>query len=127
MSLKYNYDTSYDPPALTVEVEVFHPTNGASILRKGKIDTAADATVIPTEIRSKLNLAPAGEVTLRDYKGDWEKTATYFVDISLGGIKIELVEVTSTDRDTVLIGRDILNGWKIFADGKAQVFSLEDP
>jgi len=109
-----------------LDVEVLHPLKNKKEQLKGKIDTGASMTVIPTTVRKKLRLEPAGEVDLRDYKGDRRTTSTYYVRIKIDNVTEDL-EVTSVERDDVLIGRDALSSWKLTADGKNQEFLMEDP
>jgi hypothetical protein len=52
---------------------------------------------------------------------------TYYVNISTNGFRFELVKVLSSQRTNALLGRDILNRFKITLDGKSLAIRVSDP
>ena len=127
MSTRYLYDRNYQPPALITDVQIIHPRNMNRMGAKGKIDTGACISIIPTLVASQLALRPMGEISARDYKRDREYShKTYLTHVIVSNLQFERVKVIAVDRDDALIGRDILNRLKMYCDGKNQVFTLED-
>ena len=61
------------------------------------------------------------------YDENETKRWTYVVDLEIAGYTLEAVSVVAAPRDTILLGRDILNHFVITLDGKAQTFEMIDP
>jgi predicted aspartyl protease len=122
------YDAEESPPAPMINCNVQNPISGiAKERQKAKLDTGASRTAIPEAWVDELNLMPADECTLYDFRGDAQVHQTYFVDIALNGNSYKWFEVVSAPRTNVLLGRDILNGMKVILDGKNLSFDLSDP
>lgn len=122
------YDTDqFDPPAPVVMVEVSKPSSTLSERFKGKIDTGADISVIPNHLVKKWKLIPARIVETCGYDRKMEERRTYYVNVSFKELKLDFIEVISTNRRNVLIGRDVLNKLKISLDGKKLDFEITDP
>jgi predicted aspartyl protease len=122
------YDPDESPPAPMAECNVQNPISGVAKERqKAKLDTGASRTVIPEAWVEELDLMPADECTLYDFRGNGQVHLTYFVDIALNGNSFKWFEVVSTARTNVLVGRDLLNGLKVILDGKNLRFDLSDP
>jgi predicted aspartyl protease len=126
MSQSYPYDTSSRIPRLMRNVDVLHPTLPTHELSPARLDTGADITLIPEPLKDRLNLLPGGDVNIGGIRGGPVKQSAYYVRIIFEGFTWP-VRVTTTDRAYVLIGLDILNNFKMYADGKARSFTLEDP
>ncbi len=126
MSQQYRYDTSKSLPRLMRDVDVIHPLNSSHQYARAKIDTGADITTVPNSIVKRLGLLPGGEKELGGFNGPAAKRQTFYARIKFEGIEWPR-RVVATDRDYLLIGLDILNNFKMYADGKAQSFTLEDP
>lgn len=127
MSMPIPYEKeSFRPPALVVKTVVLHPVLTKSKPMDGKLDTGASISTIPEEIKNSLGLLPAGETNASGFKGPAQKEKTYYVDITFNDFSFKSVKVITTERSYGLVGRDILNQLKLFADGKNQIFTLED-
>ncbi|MHB8567872.1 MAG: retroviral-like aspartic protease family protein [Nitrososphaerales archaeon] len=119
------YDPALTPPALRLDVIVLHPIHSTSVSSIAKIDTGADGSVIPQDIASSLNLMPAGKRKCMDYNRNVTYKINYYVDIKIGNFPtFRGLNVVTSARDDVLIGRDILNKLKLLADGRNLIFSL---
>ena len=127
MSISHNYDTSYEIPALMIDVQASNPETGDKFIIRAKIDTGADLTDIPQMLQERLDLLPFSEEPIRYADGRIEWKTTYLVDFSFDGFDFESVEVTSGNRNYALIGRNILNKLKLFCDGKTLTFTILDP
>lgn len=125
----YPYAKTFDPPALILDVKVVHPDpqDKRCTKRKAKIDTGADISVIPVNIRDDWKLYKTGEITICDFKREVKMEPTYNVRIIINKLVSKIVEVTVSNREDLLLGRDILNDLKMCANGKSRLFTLEDP
>lgn len=93
----------------------------------GKLDTGADITLIPPSLVNALQLVPEDSVVMVSYDGTETERTAYFVDLELGGHKLECVEVVAVPRDNILLGRDVLNRFNITLKGKELTFDIIDP
>lgn len=121
------YDREFDPPAPVIEeVRVYDPLKIISKEAKGKLDSGADKSVIPETWIDEMKLLPAGEEQFSGYNGRPEMKRKYFVHINLNGYTFFL-DVISSHRTNVLLGRDILNQLKLVLNGKNENFEISDP
>lgn len=122
------YDTSVRPPAPFADVLILHPFDPEQTRHiRGKLDSAADISVIPEEVADALRLIPAREVQTQGYDGATRDIQSYFVALEVEGYLIPLLEVVALRRTDALLGRDVLNRFKITLDGKALAFEMTDP
>jgi predicted aspartyl protease len=125
--MKYN-ETLLDPPGPIVNVLVRSSAHTKPTLEfSGKIDTGADATVIPLALVDELQLVPRFRMMTQGYDGVMSERLGYEVDLVIEGCTIESVQVIATPRATILLGRDVLAHFIITLDGKAQTFEMVDP
>lgn len=108
MSISHSYDTSYEIPALMIDIQASNPEAGNKFIVRAKIDTGADLTDIPQVLQERLDLLPFSEERIRYADGRVEWKTTYLINFSFDGFDFESVEVTSTNRNYALIGRNIL-------------------
>lgn len=122
------YDQTYLPPAPILEVTVSNPHKPEveGIPKEAKIDSGADMTAIPEDFVDRLGILPAGETSMKGYKGGEQTHRTYYVDVSFNGYSF-YVQVVAVKRKNVLIGRNILNQLKLILDGKNLNFDILDP
>lgn len=118
---------NFEPPALVMEVEILHPNpqDKRIIRKKALIDTGADISAIPAELRNEWDLNKTGEVTVAGFGNEPSKCPTYDVRIIINGFFNKIIAVVTNQE--LLLGRDILNALKLCANGKSQLFTLEDP
>jgi len=91
------------------------------------VDTGADMTQIPLRLADELGLQRIGDVAIRganDYEVDAD---TYVVNLRLGSLEFQYIEVAAPDVDDVLIGRDLLATLLAMFDGPGQQFELTRP
>jgi predicted aspartyl protease len=119
------YDLSVHPPAPVAEVSIAHPVNdvvGGPL--RGKLDTGADVTVIPERFVAQLGLRPRASVWVRSYDGAYSQCAVYYVRFFIEGHELPAVRCLATDRNDVLVGRNVLNRFVLTLDGKRLSFRI---
>jgi hypothetical protein len=93
-----------------------------------KIDTGADATVIPTRIARALGLVACGHATICGVRSErWTVVPYYQVRLRVAGS--EWIETIAVDapKDYISLGRDVINRFVLTAHGPAGWFTLERP
>lgn len=126
INIKYNYKDEF-PSFPYVDLEIANINTKNFLPKEGKIDTGAYTTVIPPALVSELNLVRWSETEGKGIESD-EYTAkpTYFVDIKINNHVFQAVEVSVWgERKNVLLGRNLLNLWKMIFDGKTHVGEAE--
>jgi predicted aspartyl protease len=110
-----------------VDIQSSNPETGQKFTIRAKIDTGADLTDIPQILKERLDLLPFSEESIRYADGRIALKTTYLANFSLDAFDFEGVEVTASNRNYVLIGRNILNQLKLICDGKTLTFTIVDP
>ena len=110
-----------------LDIEISNPISGKPIPERGKIDTAADLTRVPETLKNKLEpLRKISEVRIMYGNDQVELHPTYLTRLHINSFELD-AEVYFRPSNYVLIGLNVLNQLKLYADGKNQVFTVEDP
>jgi len=92
---------------------------------RGKLDTGAAYSIIPQRLVGLLGLTPHNWVWSQGYDGGFSRRAVYFTQFIIEGHELPMVECVATERETVLVGRNVLNQFIITLDGKNLRFELK--
>jgi len=132
--LTSNYEKIQDPlsrPSPIARIEVSSPYDSTNRSKdiKAILDTGAGITVIPESIIEKLEKLkelPHRPVRVRSHldKNNTSYRILYRVIIEFYGQENE-IEVLAIPRDYAIIGRDILNQYKITLNGPEETWSIE--
>jgi predicted aspartyl protease len=125
---KYKGKPDYEPPMPVLEheyVKISSPYTDQPIFYPAEIDTGADRTCIPVEAIERLDLPVRGYAEVTAYQ-DLSPQDVPIVEatISIGDLRYEQIEVLAAQRETILIGRDILNGWTLLLERKEDRFAF---
>ena len=126
--MRFAYSEQLSPPGLMLPTffRSIHSLDALTI--EGKIDTGADMTAIPLELKNRLKLKA---YALRRCRGalasDFMTVSTFFLEYSFDGSELFELEVLATSCPTALLGRDILNGLVLTANRPQQFFDLKRP
>ena len=123
--MKFDYSDDLIPPGLVLPA--FVRDLGSTDVAKGKavIDTGADLSVIPDTMRAELKLKPCGHKLCRGALDQHpQQVPTYFIELSLDAKQFLLLEVLARPRDTLLLGRDVLDGFVLLANGPKGYFEI---
>jgi predicted aspartyl protease len=123
--MRFKYSEQFFPVALILSVKI-SPLGGSSNRDvSAKIDTGADITVVPKELVKQLGLPPRGVIYA---KGAFDTQAkaqpTFFITLSINDVFSFEVEVLSSERNNLLVGRDVLNQIILQANGPAKFFEI---
>ena len=122
------YDDSLRTPAPAIDVVLRSPRRSAqAISMRAILDTGAGITVIPLALVAELQLQVEERIVLVGYDNAITESETCLVNLEMVGYTFRAVSVVAAPRATVLLGRDILNRFRITLDGKAQTFEMIDP
>ena len=119
------YDTSFQPPAPVLPVVVRNPYIRAEPYScLAILDTGAEISAIPRDAVVALRLAEAQRVIAGSWDGSRSEVSTFVVQLEFAEGVVPLLEVAAAERATALIGRDLLNAWRLLLDGPALDFEI---
>jgi hypothetical protein len=126
--IRFSYFNGDSPPSLVVPAVIAGIVGALVQDVDAKIDTGADATVVPTTIRQALGLVPCGRVTIRGARAEkWTAVPIYQIRLRIAGS--DWIDTISVDAPTeyLVLGRDVLNRFVLTAHGPAGWFELALP
>lgn len=117
--MKFSYSQRKQPPRPECFIRVRNPGTSDSFVDNiaAFIDSGADMTAIPRSIIENLGNLPQNYVTVQDVHGHHQRRTTYVVDIEIADNLLSKIEVVASSLEKVVIGRDILNQYKVVLNG----------
>jgi predicted aspartyl protease len=102
-----------------VHVTIEGPDGGNALTDvPAQIDTAADLSVVPANLLEALRLVQLDSIAILGFGGVVRRLATYAVRLRLRGREPVSIEVVSSiEEPFVLLGRDVLNRYRLLLDG----------
>jgi hypothetical protein len=124
---RYKYNRQVSPPAPFVYVSVRAAVDGTmSAESPAQLDTAADLTIIPSRLVEELGLPQVGEVRIFGVGGRSDTLPAFLDLLEIRGTSPRLVKVLSNPEEPyVLLGRDVLNHFRITLDGPNLALDIE--
>jgi len=122
-----HYDMRMRPPAAVIEIQVIDLVSGTAEHVPAKLDTGAAISVLPRTTVETLQLIQRSEAAFYGHDGVLTMRPTYYVGIEVAGYRIPVVEVASSRRTDILLGRDVLNRFIVTFNGKDIAFEMRDP
>jgi len=120
------YDQTFFPPAPRLDVQVFLAgIHAQSVSLRAKLDIGASTTVIPEKLVKLLDLPSHGNTLARGYDGSYRLCTTFRVDLKFDGIEVDWIDCIATEREDVLLGRNVLNLFFITLDGPNLTFDIK--
>jgi predicted aspartyl protease len=118
MPFTYCY-ANENPPAPFVLAVVSNPDGSASASDlPAKVDTGADQTVIPSALAGQLALKEVGRLVLAGLGGHRTELPLYEIRLVIRELAPIVIEVAASDGEPhIILGRDVLNRYKIVLDG----------
>lgn len=127
-SIKTAYMSVLSPSGPFVSVGLAN-RDGSVILPNcgAQIDTAADWTVLPQRLIDQLGESPTREVELTGFAGSPTRCHVFEVWLTLPTFNPILLEVTAhASEPWILLGRDVLNRYKVLFDGPSLRLVIEE-
>jgi hypothetical protein len=123
MTVQFTYTTLRHPPTPAATVVLSTPDRTRSLAGvTAVLDTAADQTVIPTQLIAQLNPPSAGQIWAHGFGGQVFTISRYDVLLEIPGVVAVLLTVLSHSQEPyILVGRDVLNDLRVPFDGPAGV------
>ncbi len=120
------YNVQINPPAPFVLITLTDPLVGdRQVNLPAQIDTAADRTVVPLSAMESLGLEPIDEIVICGFGGTLQRVPLYLVTFTLHTYQSVVVRVLAhPDEPWVLLGRDILNGYRLLLDGPNLILEI---
>lgn len=121
------YNKSYTPPAPVLTVTLSGIVNSrprATV--PAIIDTAADITGVPADLKSRLRLYQFSQLQLEDARGVKEPVSTYEVHLALQGQGSTIIETILVPFPFVVLGRDWLQSYYLLLNGPEQQFLISE-
>src|SRR5258705_12604674 len=119
----YRYATDYQPTAHFMHVVLCNTAHREPIGEfPAQLDSGADRTVILQEHVERLRLAAIRQIPIGGFGADLKLLSTYAVKIQIRQFEPILVEViASPDEPFIILGRDVLNKYRMLLDGPAGI------
>ena len=125
--IRYLYNTQKSPPAPFIYVMLANPAGTKQLEQvPAQIDTGADRTVIPWEVVLQLELVPIREKLVESLGGETSNLTTFLAQLAVHRPPFRAWEVFGAKGEPyVLLGRDILNAYRILLDGPGLAVEME--
>lgn len=126
MIATYKYRSEFDPPAPVIAVRIAHFATGVAVDDfPAQIDHGADRSVIPASLVDALELVPLDRITVRGFLGKPEEMSRYAVQVTPKGLRpVEVTVLTSMEEQVIILGRDVLNQFRVVLDGPNQTVEM---
>lgn len=116
-----------DPPAPGVLLNLAHPVTG----RRAEgipalVDTGADLSVLPNRLVADLGLLQVDEQVVEGFDGRPRVLPVYLVVLHDRDLPPVEIRVVRGDVSNAILGRDVLNRYKVVLDGPKQVMTISD-
>jgi hypothetical protein len=127
--IRYRYVTHLSPPAPFVNVSLQCPTTGRQTASlAAQVDTAADRTVLPAQVVAALGLVEVGSFLIEGFGGQVIELPAYLVAVRIHELPpVEVRAVLGEREPYILLGRDLLNGYRMLLDGPQLALEIDLP
>lgn len=116
-----------DPPAPGVLLNLAHPVTGRRTEGvPALVDTGADLSVLPDRLVTDLGLLRVDEQVVEGFDGGPRVLSVYLVILQVRDLPPVEVRVVRGDVTNAILGRDVLNRYKVTLDGPGQVMTISD-
>jgi predicted aspartyl protease len=123
---RYRYVDYGQHPAPFVHVSVrCEETRQQTDQIAAQIDSGADRTVIPAALVNSLNLEKMGTMPVCGLEGRVDELPVYLVEVLVHDYSpIRVAVLAGQNEPFVLLGRDVLNHFRVLLDGPAKALEI---
>jgi len=127
--IRYKYVSHVNPPAPFINVSVRCPTTGHQVENvPAQVDTGADRTVLPKAVVTALGLVEVGLFLCEGFGSQVMNLPLYLVEVRLHDLPGLVVRAVLGEREPwVLLGRDVLNAYRLLLDGPQLALEIDRP
>jgi predicted aspartyl protease len=124
--IRYLYTTQKNPPAPFVHVTLRNTATGQELADlPAQVDHGADITAIPSRLANILELPRIRMLPVKGFGEPMLELPTVLVEITIRQMQPVATEaLLSPDEPYVLLGRDLLNRYRIVLDGPQLALEL---
>ncbi|MGQ0603677.1 MAG: retroviral-like aspartic protease family protein [Anaerolineales bacterium] len=123
--MRFPYEGTHEPPAPFLDIQIEHPTQPQRVAQLyAKVDTGADISVIPLSVAQALGLEVAGEVSAMGFNRQVNTYTVYITRLIFPSGQRAHVHVLATVSDETVLGRDVLNHFRLLLDGPALTLEI---
>jgi predicted aspartyl protease len=125
--IRYLYTTQKDPPAPFVHVTLRNTTTGQERANlPAQVDHGADITVIPSRLADALDLPRVRMLPVKGFGEHPLLLPTILVEITIRQMQpVPMEALLSPDEPHVILGRDLLNRYRVVLDGRQLALELD--
>ena len=123
----YRYNEEAKPPAPYCDTSVSDSALSRQVTLTALIDTGSDISAIPPNTARGLGLQFLGTGIVEGISGEGVVMPMFEAFLSLDQRAWERFEVLGWQEDFALLGRDILNNYRITLDGPTLTLTIERP
>jgi hypothetical protein len=127
--IRYRYVDYLQPPAPFVNVSLHCQATGNRLeSQPALVDPAADRTVLPGAAVRVLGLIEDGRLRFQGFASEIVELPIFLVEVQLHDLPPLLVRAALGEHEPyVLLGRDVLNSYRILLDGPQRALEIESP
>lgn len=124
--IRYRFNRQLTPPAPFVLLDVQRPDGQRTATSiPAQVGTAADITVLPGPLARELSLIEFGIQETIGFGGHVIDVPVYYVTVAMRNFPPVVLRVLASDAEPFdLLGRDVLNRYRIVFDGPAGVLEI---
>ncbi len=117
--IRYLYTTQKDPPAPFVHVNLRNTTTGQELADlPAQVDHGAEIPVIPSRLADALVLPRVRMLPVKGFGEHLLQLSTILVEITIRELQpVPMEALLNPDEPYVILGRDLLNRYRIVLDG----------
>jgi Retroviral aspartyl protease len=116
--IRYLYNRQFTPPAPFVHVTIRGHTGIELTDLPAQLDPGADRTLVPYRFIEELQLIQLDELSIQGLGGQVISLPTFTVQMQIRHLNFVTLKVTAHKNEPfVLLGRDILNQYRLLLDG----------
>lgn len=128
--MRFNYTNQENNPSKPCCLISIHNPNKPELFKdniEALVDSGASMTCIPESMLTNIGNLTISQLTMRSASGNTVPRNTYIINIKIAGScfpETQKIEVMSIPGEYALIGRDILNQYKIVLDASQNKWGL---
>jgi len=124
--VRYQYAKDVLPPAPFVHVELQNPFSDLAVSDlPALLDSGADRTVVPAKLARDLQLTAIRDIVVGGLGGAQHSLQTFRVLLQIRHNEPTRLEVIAHEGEPfILLGRDVLNQFRIVLDGPNQMLEI---